>query len=104
SACACAARAAQAAAARAAQAAADGAGRTVKLRRDTAQRGGKVVTLIEGLALPGPALDQLLGELKRKCGSGGTRRDAVLELQGDQREKLALELARRGYVVRQAGG
>ena len=103
-ACDCAARAARAAAQRAEQSAADGTWRVVKLRRDRAQRGGKVVTLIEGLALAAPALDLLLAERKRKCSSGGTRRDGVLELQGDQREKLEAELGRRGYVVRRADG
>jgi translation initiation factor 1 len=103
-ACTCAARAAAAAEQAAAQAAGSGAGAVVKLFRDKEQRAGKVVTRIEGLPLSGAALDELLKELKRKCGAGGTRREQVLEIQGDQREKLAPLLEQRGYVVKRVGG
>lgn len=79
-------------------------GGVVRLRRDTQQRGGKVVTVIEGVPLREPALALLCKELKQKCGAGGTVRDRVIEIQGDQRDKLAAELARRGYTVKRAGG
>ena len=81
-----------------------GARRVVKLRRATQQRGGKVVTLVEGLPLAGDALAALAKELKRKCGTGGTLRDSVVELQGDQRDKLEPLLRERGYEVKRAGG
>jgi len=46
----------------------------------------------------------LAGELRRLCGAGGTVRDGVVELQGEHRDRLVAELARRGYRVKRAGG
>ncbi|MSR47139.1 MAG: hypothetical protein EXS13_08750 [Planctomycetes bacterium] len=105
-ACECAARRAQAEAHIAARLAAAATGNKplVKLRRATAQRGGKVVTLIEGVPLAGEALAEIARALKRKCGAGGTVHDGVIEIQGDQRDRLAAELERRGYLVKCVGG
>jgi len=47
---------------------------------------------------------QLARELKQKCGSGGTIRDDVVEIQGDHRDALADELSARGYTVKKSGG
>ena len=88
----------------AAAAAATGDKPLVKLRRATAQRGGKVVTLVEGVPLAGEALAEIARTLKRKCGAGGTVHDGVIEIQGDQRDRLATELERRGYAVKRVGG
>jgi len=81
-----------------------GARRVVKLRRETQQRGGKVVTLVEGLPLAGDALAALAKELKQRCGTGGTLRDGLVELQGDMRDKVELLLRERGFDVKRAGG
>jgi translation initiation factor 1 len=62
------------------------------------------VTVISGLVLNEAALKLLAGELKRRCGTGGTIKDNIIEIQGDHRELLLAELTRRGYSVKLAGG
>ena len=76
----------------------------VRLLRDRKSRGGKTVTLITGITGGPSTLGSLLSELKRLCGTGGTLRNDVLEIQGDFRERLRTELERRGYTVKIAGG
>ncbi len=76
----------------------------VRLLRDRKSRGGKTVTLIAGLTGPTSALEALASELKRLCGTGGTLRGDVIEIQGDFRDRLKTELERRGYTVKVAGG
>jgi translation initiation factor 1 len=76
----------------------------VRLLRDRKSRGGKTVTLITGLDGTPAALAALASELKRLCGTGGTLRGDVLEIQGDFRDRLRVELERRGYTVKVAGG
>ena len=76
----------------------------VRLLRDRKSRGGKTVTLITGLSGTPTALAALASDLKRLCGTGGTLRGDVLEIQGDFRERLRTELERRGYTVKIAGG
>lgn len=80
-----------------------GAG-VVRVSRQTQGRGGKAVTLITGLPLGDEALTTLAGELKRRCGSGGTVREGAIEIQGEHRDTLVTELIRRGYAARRAGG
>lgn len=55
---------------------------TVRLSRETKGRGGKSVTLIKGLALDSLALALLGKQLRTACGSGGTVKDGVIEVQG----------------------
>ncbi len=76
----------------------------VRLLRDRKSRGGKTVTLILGVSGGPSTLAGLLSELKRLCGTGGTLRGDILEIQGDFRERLQTELERRGYTVKIAGG
>jgi translation initiation factor 1 len=76
----------------------------VRLLRDRKSRGGKTVTLITGLSGTPAALAALASDLKRLCGTGGTLRGDVLEIQGDFRDRLRTELERRGYAVKIAGG
>jgi translation initiation factor 1 len=76
----------------------------VRISRDRKQRGGKVVTVIHGVQAHPDALAELSGELKRLCGSGGTVKDGVIEVQGDHRERVAAHLTRAGYRVKLAGG
>jgi translation initiation factor 1 len=79
----------------------DGIGR---IRREVKGRGGKTVTTISGLPLPPRELAALAGELKRRCGSGGSAKEGVIEIQGDHRELLVRELQERGFQVKLAGG
>jgi translation initiation factor 1 len=76
----------------------------VRLRRESKGRGGKTVLVITGLPLDATALTVLAGELKRRCGCGGTAKDGVIEIQGDHGELLLEELAKRGYKAKRAGG
>ena len=77
---------------------------TVRLRRETKGRGGGTVIVISGIPLSGPALKELAGALKKRCGCGGTIKDGIIEIQGDHRDTLLLELQSRGYRVKLAGG
>ena len=76
----------------------------VRVGREVAGRGGKGVTVITGMVLPAAQLEALAGELKRACGAGGGVRDGKIEIQGEHRDRLVAELARRGYVAKRAGG
>jgi translation initiation factor 1 len=76
----------------------------VRIRRESKGRGGKTVMVITGLPLDENALTTLAGELKRRCGCGGTAKDGVIEIQGDHGELLLVELAKRGYKAKRAGG
>ena len=59
-------------------------------------RGGKEATLVEKLDLPAGTLAAWLDEAKRALGCGGAVEDGALVLQGDQRERVARWLERRG--------
>jgi translation initiation factor 1 len=62
------------------------------------------VTVITGLPLPDAELEALATRLKRRCGSGGTVRDRVIEIQGDHRDLLVAELSSLGYDAKRSGG
>jgi translation initiation factor 1 len=79
------------------------AGHGVRLRLDR-RASGRWVTLVGGLRLPQAKLLELLGELKAACGAGGTLKEGVLELQGDQRDKVEAALEARGIRSKRAGG
>ena len=76
----------------------------MRVRREKKGRRGKTVTTVSGIPLPSEELAQLAGELKRRCGSGGSAKNGVVEIQGDHCEALVAELAGRGYTVKRAGG
>jgi len=76
----------------------------VRVSRETKGRKGKGVTLISGLPLNDIELKFLAKELKVKCGSGGTVRDGIIEIQGDHRDKLVEELRSRDYNAMRVGG
>lgn len=68
-------------------------------------RGGKTVTLIKGLSLAAPQLDELCKKLKAKCGVGGKREGREIMIQGDQRKKVIDTMIKEGYTdVKNAGG
>lgn len=76
----------------------------VHLQRQTHGRAGKPVVVITGLALPPEQLKKLAKLLKQSCGSGGTIKDGVIEIQGDHRATLKAELERQGFKVKLTGG
>jgi translation initiation factor 1 len=77
---------------------------TVYLHRESKGRGGKTVTLVKNLQLSPADLKALAKTLKQACGTGGTLRDGVIEMQGDQRQKIAAALQALGYHTKIAGG
>lgn len=78
----------------------------VRVRRETAGRKGKGVTTIRGLPLDDAGLEALAKQLKAACGSGGTVKEGVVEIQGDHLEKVMAWLQARpeGWTVKRAGG
>ena len=78
----------------------------VRVSRETAGRKGKGVTVIKGVPLDDVALTALGKQLKAVCGSGGTVKDGVVEIQGDHLDKVLAWLKARpeGWTVKRAGG
>ena len=72
--------------------------------RETKGRGGKSVTLVRGLPLDDAALNALAKKLRTSCGSGGTVKAGVVEVQGDHCELVLAELLRAGFAAKRAGG
>ena len=76
----------------------------VRVGRETKGRKGAGVTVITGIPSHPEGLKQIAKELKQKCGTGGTVKGSVIEIQGDHRDLLVAELTARGYTVKRAGG
>ena len=76
----------------------------VYLHRESSGRGGKAVTLVKNLVLSSDDLKALSKKLKEACGTGGTIKNGVIEMQGEQRERIADVLRKLGYKVKIAGG
>jgi translation initiation factor 1 len=76
----------------------------VRVGRETKGRKGKGMTIVTGVPLHPEGLRDLAKKLKQKCGTGGTVKDGVIEIQGDQRDLLVLELEALGYTVKRTGG
>lgn len=85
-------------------AAAPRAQQRVRVQRTKAGKGGKTVTVISGLALTDSEATALLKALKAHAGSGGTLKDGVIELQGDQVAAALALLEQEGFKPKQAGG
>ena len=77
---------------------------TAYLHRESKGRGGKTVTLIKNLVLSEKDTKALAKKLKAVCGSGGTIKDSLIEIQGEHRKKIATVLVELGYQVKIAGG
>ena len=77
---------------------------TVRLRREVKGRGGKTVIVITGLPLDDKSLGTLGKKLKKRCGTGGCVKDGAIEIQGEHRDTLNVELTKLGYRVKLAGG
>lgn len=76
----------------------------VRVHRQTKGRKGKGVSLVVGLRLNDKDLRALAKQLKKKCGTGGTVKDRVIEIQGDHRDLIVEELTKLGYTAKKAGG
>jgi len=76
----------------------------VRVARQTKGRGGKAVTVVKGLALDAAALALLGKQLRTACGSGGTVKDGVIEIQGDHCELVMEALTKQGHRPKRAGG
>lgn len=77
---------------------------TVRVGRETKGRRGKGVTTVSDLPLDAAGLAELCTRLKDRCGTGGTVKDGRVEIQGDQRDRVAAELEKLGYKVKRSGG
>jgi translation initiation factor 1 len=76
----------------------------VRVGRETKGRAGKGVTTIAGLPMSPADIESLAAKLKKRCGSGGTVREGVIEIQGDHRDVIVAELAKLGWPARRSGG
>jgi translation initiation factor 1 len=76
----------------------------VRVAREKGGRGGKTVTVVRGLPLTLAELEALSKQLKAQCGSGGTVKDGVIEVQGDHIERVMAALQGKGYKPKRVGG
>ena len=77
---------------------------TAYLHRESKGRGGKTVTVVKNLTLSEKDLKALAKKLKRTCGTGGTIKEGLIEIQGEHRQQIADLLRKEGYQVKIAGG
>lgn len=76
----------------------------IRVGRETKGRKGKGVSTITGLPLTLDQIHNLAKQLKQKCGSGGTVKEGIVEIQGDHRDTIIDELTKLGYPVKRSGG
>ena len=76
----------------------------VRIGRETKGRKGKGMTVVTGVPLHPEGLKDLAKKLKQKCGTGGTLKGQTIEIQGDHRDLLVIELQALGYTVKKTGG
>ncbi|MFT5164464.1 MAG: translation initiation factor 1 [Alteromonadaceae bacterium] len=76
----------------------------VRIKRETKGRKGKGVTTIAGIEADHSELKRIAGILKKHCGSGGAIKEGIIEIQGDKRDVIKLQLEKLGYQIKFAGG
>ena len=76
----------------------------LRVRLDTRQRAGKAVTLVEGFNGKEEDRSALGKKLKAYCGTGGSVKDGLIIVQGDQRDKLLQWLLKNGYTATKKAG
>jgi len=76
----------------------------VRVSRETKGRAGKVVTLIKGLGLADPEISVWAKAIKATCGTGGTVKDGIVELQGDHVVPVMAQLQKQGRAAKRTGG
>ena len=67
-------------------------------------KGGKVATIVSNFVGSENDLETLGKQLKNKCGSGGTVKDGIILIQGEQREKVIALLNALDYKTQKKGG
>ncbi len=80
---------------------ADGA---AKVRREKKGRGGKTVTAVYGLGLDPNTLKEVGKQIKQACGTGGSVKNGVIEIQGDMVDHVIAQLEKSGYRAKRSGG
>jgi translation initiation factor 1 len=78
----------------------DGKGKTVRIFLDTKGRKGKSVTIVAGLQHNPATMEEIERILKQYCGAGGTIKEGNIEIQGDQRRRVAEKMKELNYVVK----
>lgn len=76
----------------------------VRVGREIKGRAGKGVTTVTGLPMSLSDIESLATRLKKRCGSGGTVREGVIEIQGDHRDVIVAELVKLGWAAKKSGG
>jgi translation initiation factor 1 len=76
----------------------------VRVGREIKGRAGKGVTTVTGLPMSLSDIEALTTRLKKRCGSGGTVRDGIVEIQGDHRDVIVAELIKLGWPAKKSGG
>jgi translation initiation factor 1 len=76
----------------------------LRIGRESNGRGGKTVTTVKGFQGSADAAKTLLADVKKRCGTGGTLKDGVLEIQGDHRDTILDLLTKKGLKAKKAGG
>ena len=76
----------------------------VRVGREIKGRAGKGVTTVTGLPMAISDIESLAAKLKKRCGSGGTVREGVIEIQGDHRDVIVAELIKLGWPAKKSGG
>jgi translation initiation factor 1 len=79
-------------------------GQTVKIRIDRKGRKGKSVTMIEGFQVNPMHLADIAKTIKQKIGTGGTAKEGRIEIQGENRDKVAAILNDLGVKTKFSGG
>jgi len=77
----------------------------LRIKLDTKIKGGKTATIIDGFIGKEADLEELAKKIKNHCGTGGSVKNVIAIIQGDNREKILLWLTKNGYKnTKKAGG
>lgn len=71
----------------------------LRIKLDSKQRAGKIVTIVEGFMGTDEDLKDLGKEIKTKCGTGGSVKEGLIIIQGDYKEKIIGWLRDWGYTL-----
>ncbi len=77
---------------------------TATVRLERKGRGGKSVTVVEGLPMPQKEKEAMLKQLKTRFGTGGMVTVTGFEIQGDRCDEIREALKKAGYSSKRSGG